>query len=111
MNNQSTTAIVDFWKENYTKNLEQHDIFDKTDQLVRIADIFSPGTCYYYVINLIDLSIDYISPSVETMLGICPKTVTMQKLLDKALESEMESINKKEVIVQDFFYNFLKKKR
>ncbi|OMP32018.1 response regulator transcription factor [Mangrovimonas sp. DI 80] len=107
-NNQPAT-IINFWKENYTKNIALDDTFRNSEQLIKIANIFTPGASYYYILNLKTLTIDYISPSVEKILGIPPEEVTMEKMLEKVQECEFQKILKKEQTIQDFFFRFLPK--
>lgn len=102
-------SIINFWKENYTQNIAKAEAFKNTEQLIKIANIFSPGASYYYILNLKTLDLEYISPSVEKILGIPSEEVTMEKMLEKVQPGEFQKILKKEKVIQDFFFQFLPK--
>ncbi|WP_053990805.1 response regulator transcription factor [Mangrovimonas sp. TPBH4] len=107
--NHQPATIIDFWKENYTKNIGHAETFKNSEELIKIANIFSPGASYYYILNLKTLTIEYISPSVEKILGIPAEEVTMEKMLAKVQPEEFQKILKKEKVIQDFFFRFLPK--
>jgi DNA-binding CsgD family transcriptional regulator len=99
--------IINFWREEYSREVRKYDPFKVTQQFKKMAGLFTPGTSYFYILNVHDLELDYISPDVQLLTGIHPKDVTIEKLLKTATPRELEWVQKKEVVVRDFYGRFL----
>ncbi|MCM4161120.1 DNA-binding response regulator [Antarcticibacterium flavum] len=103
--------ITNFWREEYSREVKKYDPFKVTQQFKKMAGLFTPGTSYFYILNVHDLELDYISPDVELLTGIHPKNVTIEKLLKTATPRELEWVQKKEVVVRDFYGRFLPREK
>lgn len=103
--------IAEFWRTEYSSEVTEYDPFKVTSQFKKIAGLFTPGTSYFYIMNVHNLELDYISSEVELITGLNPQDVTIEKLLGTALPNELEWVRKKELVVKDFFGRFLPKER
>ena len=99
--------IANYWKSQYSENIKEYNSYEADKKFEQIAALFSSGNCFYYVLNMHNLELDYISKSVQYFSGLSPQEVEMQDLLSLALPSEVESLQLKEKIIKDFFLNFL----
>lgn len=107
MDSFSTDNIMKLWKKEYSSRLSKYSKFDATHQFHQIVGMSAPGLSFYYIFNFSDLSFDFIHPSIEQVIGIKPKDVTMEELLKNSPPQELQIIQKKEKITTDFMYNFL----
>ncbi|MDT0648851.1 response regulator transcription factor [Autumnicola edwardsiae] len=100
--------ISELWRREYSSEIMEYSRYQITEQFERMAALFAPGESYFYILNMHNLELDYVSPSVENFLGISPKNVSMDKLLSLALPEEIEKLEKKELVIKDFFSVYLK---
>ncbi len=105
------TKITEFWRTEYSNEVREYDPFKVTSQFKKIANLFTPGTSYFYILNVHNLELDYISSEVELITGLKPDNVTIEKLLNTALPKELEWVKKKEMVVRDFYGRFLPKEK
>jgi DNA-binding CsgD family transcriptional regulator len=108
MDNFSPASIILLWKQEYSSYLTKQTKHEATQQFHHIAGMCAPGLSYYYILNYFDLSLEYIHPNVEYVIGIRPSEITIEKLLKIALPEELQLIEKKEKITSDFFYNHIR---
>lgn len=101
-------TIVNLWRREYSPEISKHIPYEATQQLQQLSALFSPGLSYFYVLNMHNLQLDYISPSVEEVTGIPQKEATIERLVAASLPEEMPILEKKELVIKDFFYNYLK---
>lgn len=99
--------VVNLWATEYSKRLNKTEPYELTEKFQRLASLFSPGVSFYYVMNMHNLQLEYISPEVEKITGIPASEATIQKLVELSLEDEMENLVKKELVVKDFVHRFL----
>lgn len=100
--------ISNYWKSEYSKNINDYKAYNASDQFKQIANLFAPGQSFYYILNFHNLEIDHISPSVKSFTDKEPDQVSMNDLLALALPEEIESLQLKEQVIQDFFIRYLK---
>lgn len=101
------TPVVELWKKEYSAEIPQYIPYETTRHLQQIAALFSPGLSYYYILNMHNLELDFISPSVADVTGILPEEASIEKLLATAPREEHMMIEKKEAVIKDFFCRFL----
>lgn len=99
--------VVDLWKKEYSSQLKENVPYDLSEQFKKLASVFSPGMSYYYIMNLENLDLEYISPEVERITGIPAEEVSIQQLVGTALNEEIEVLVKKEQVIKDFYGRFL----
>ncbi|MCK7590511.1 helix-turn-helix transcriptional regulator [Subsaxibacter sp. CAU 1640] len=104
----SFNQIAEYWRSEYSNNVKKYQEFKAKEQFHQIAQLFSLGHSYYYVMNMHNLEFDYLSPSVKEFTGKEAEDLDIGKLLNMALPQELEYIQLKERIIKDFFLNFLK---
>lgn len=101
-------SIATLWRKTYSDNISKYDPYKATSQFERIAALFAPGDSYFYVLNLHNLELDYVSPSVHKLTGKDASTVTIEDLLGMALPEEIQKIQKKEQLIDQFFNGYLR---
>lgn len=99
--------IADFWRENYSSKNKIYEEFTVTDYFRKMAAIFAPGESYFYILNMHNLELDYISPEVSIFYKNKSGDMTMEKLLEAANPNHIPILQKKESVIKDFFINFL----
>lgn len=104
----SFNQIAKYWQSEYSNNVKSYQEFKPKEQFHQIANLFSLGHSYYYVMNMHNLELDYLSPSVKEFTGKEVEDLNINELLNLALPQELEYIQLKERIIKDFFLNFLK---
>ncbi len=105
---QNFKQIANYCQSEYSNKIKSYTEYTSKEQLHRFATLFTMGESYYYVLNMHNLELDFLSDSVEDFVGKPPNEVDMMQLLQLALPEELELIQKKERIISDFFLNFLK---
>lgn len=101
--------ISKIWHEEYSSQIEKYQAFEVSEQFKRMAALFSPGVSYFYVLNLFNIQLDYVSASVEDFVGISREKVTINHLLNTVIDEEITDIENKEKVIKDFFNRFLEK--
>ncbi len=101
--------IADFWRENYSSRLKVYEEFTVTDYFRKMAAIFAPGESYFYILNMHDLQLDYISPEVSKFYNDDIEDISMETLLRNTNPNHIPVLEKKEAVIRDFFLNHLKK--
>lgn len=104
-------GIVTIWKNKYSDKISSYTPYKVTQQFERFAKLFAPGDSYFYILNLHDLSLDYISESVERILGMPYDNVSINDLLAVALPEELQKLEKKEILIDQFFNHYLTKEQ
>ena len=99
--------IAKYWKEEYSNNIRKYNAYEAGKNFDQIAAFFAPGDSFYYVLNMHNLELEFVSKSVKNFAGISPAQVNMGDLLALALPSEVEALQLKEKVIKDFFLNFL----
>ena len=99
--------ISELWRREYSSEIMEYSRYQITEQFERMAALFAPGETYFYILNMHNLELDYISPSVEKFAGVSSENLTMDKLLALALPEEIEKLEKKELVIKDFFSRYL----
>ncbi len=95
------TALKNLWlteSEDYT-SLQSPGI----QLLDQIAELVSPGEHYFMVIDFTNLSVEYVSPSIENKLGIKPADASLEAVWKCIASEEEESLQKKEELTAHFF--------
>ncbi|AVR44331.1 DNA-binding response regulator [Christiangramia fulva] len=105
--NRDLDKILTYWKKEYSENLENYKPYKTSPEFKHIASLLSPGHSYYYILNLHNLTLDEISPSVQKFVNKELSQISMSDLLNTALAEEMPGIAKKEAVIKDFYNRFL----
>lgn len=99
--------IAEYWKKEYSEQIQENRKFKASEQFKQMSAFFAPGNSYYYIVNFHNLELELVSDSVEDFIGIDKENVTMNDLLSAALPEEIEYIQKKESVINDFFMKYI----
>ncbi|MDF1516509.1 MAG: helix-turn-helix transcriptional regulator [Lutibacter sp.] len=89
---------------------ENRDQIPNTDKLFleitnQVADLFSVGPFYYYVLNFKDLSVDIVHKGTQDILGIDPNQLTFQKEIALMHPDDLAKLHEKELASFNFLLN------
>ena len=104
---QDYEGVVTIWKQKYSDKISSYTPYKVTQQFERFAKLFAPGDSYFYLLNFHDLSLDYISESVERIVDIAHSEVSISDLLAPALPEELKKLERKEILIDHFFNTYL----
>lgn len=99
--------IAKYWKEEYSENIRKYNSYEAGKSFDQIASFFTPGDSFYYVLNMHNLELEFVSKSVENFAGSPHDEIRMGDLLSLALPTEVEYLQLKEKVIKDFYLNFL----
>ncbi|MDX1760614.1 MAG: helix-turn-helix transcriptional regulator [Christiangramia sp.] len=99
--------IAEFWRKNYSPRVENYEQFPVSNYFRKMAAIFAPGESYFYILNMHDLQLDYISPEVTNFYKDDGENISMERLLKNADPHHVPVLEKKEAVIKDFLTNFL----
>ena len=69
--------------------------------------MFAVGNCYFYIVNLHNFELEYVSDSVKRFVDKEKSNLKIQDLLQSILPEELEIINLKSRLINDFYTSFL----
>lgn len=101
--------ISDYWQEMYSRQVKEYRPFEISEDFKKFASIFAPGNSYFYIVNLHNFELEYVSDSVKPFVSKEVKDLNIQDLLQTVIPEELEIINLKSKVISDFYTSFLKK--
>lgn len=101
--------ISDYWQEMYSRQVKEYRSFEISEDFKKFASIFAPGNSYFYIVNLHNFELEYVSDSVKPFVGKDVKHLSIQDLLQTIIPEELEILNLKSKIISDFYTSFLNK--
>lgn len=101
--------ISNNWREMYSRQVKEYRPFELSEEFKRFAALFAPGNSYFYIVNLHNFSLEYVSDSVEEFVGKDPENVNLQDLLHAVIPEEIESLSLKSKVNSHFYTSFLNK--
>lgn len=89
---------------------ENKDLIPNTNELFleitnQVADLFSVGSFYYYVLNFENLSVEIVHQGTRDVLGIEPNQFTFQKEIDIMHPDDLTKFHEKELASFNFLLN------
>ena len=94
------------WRTNYgDRTPKENTNLEKINFIKQISDFFGVGSYYYFIFNFETLEIDFISETVEDVLGVKKEEATIEKILEFSDTEDLEAVREKQVIVFDFLFN------
>jgi DNA-binding CsgD family transcriptional regulator len=100
--------LHDVWHNNRTvQNTSSHQI--SFDDLTN--SIISTGPFSYYIIDFFDMSLSHISPSLFTMHGFNPETLTFNDVLGAIHPDDIDFVIKAEAFLTEFFYENISREK
>lgn len=100
-------TISGIWRKEYSSRILKYSKFEISEHFKNIAALFAPGESYFYILNMHNLELDYLSPDVSKFFDLDSSEINMGILLKAALPKEFEILERKEMVIKDFFYHFL----
>lgn len=100
--------LIAFYKAEICDYIDGVKPYQPVEQLKQFASLFSPGLFYFYVINFANLCMEYVDPGCRTVLGVEPEDLDVPNILSRLSPEELAAMTKKEALVVDFLFNYLK---
>ena len=98
-------TLLDIYKS-HQSYLGKESLPPRTTDFDQLAStFFCPGPHYYYVIDSPTLTIDYVSPNVEELLGIRPDEFSFEKFMEVLHPDDIDYFLRCEDMVADFLTN------
>jgi DNA-binding CsgD family transcriptional regulator len=104
MNKADSAKVFSVWSE-------RNSIYQpkKKELLVEIIDqiaaLFSVGSFYYFIVNFENITMDFVHEGVKDLLGMEPEDFSMENCFEIMHPEDLASMNEKEAVVFDFFFN------
>lgn len=99
-------SLIDMWKDGYSSHLDKFHPYKALEQLKHIASLFSPGEFFYFVLNMKDLGLEYLHPSVTKFIDVDTENTSMEELLKCVVSEDLDSVQRKEMVLRDFLEKF-----
>lgn len=106
MNKADSAKVFSVWSE-------RNSIYQpkKKELLLEIIDqtaaLFAPGSFYYFIVNFENITMDFVHEGIRPILGIEPEDFSMVNCFERMHPEDLASMNEKEAVVFDFFFNKL----
>lgn len=101
--------ISDHWKKMYSQQIHEYRHFEISKDFKKFAALFAPGNSYFYIVNLHNFELEYVSESVERFVNKDVKDIVLEDLLQTVIPEEIQIINNKSKVISDFYTSFLDK--
>lgn len=101
--------ISDRWKEMYSRQIKEYRPFEISEDFKKFASLFAPGKSYVYIVNLHNFELEYVSDSVERFVSKDLNEIGIKDLLQTVIPEEIDIINLKSEIINNFYTSFLAK--
>ncbi|WP_108423679.1 LuxR C-terminal-related transcriptional regulator [Flagellimonas amoyensis] len=98
-------VVVDIWKS-HSNYLAKKSVELKAVNIVDyMANLFCPGPYYYYIIDSPTLTLDVVSDSVQTLLGIAPNDLSLDRFINAIHPDDLDFFLRCEDVVAHFLKN------
>ena len=98
------SKVMSLWKSMNNVD-EPNDKKDFENQINKMTFLFSMGPFYYFVMNMADINIEFVSKGIQNILGISPEDFNLQTLFSLYHPEDFQKLHEKEEIIGDFLYN------
>lgn len=104
MNEADSAKVFSVWSERNSiyQPKKKELLLEIIDQ---IAALFAVGSFYYFVVNFENITMDFVHEGVRNLLGIEPEDFSMENCFERMHPEDLASMNEKEAVVFDFFFN------
>jgi DNA-binding NarL/FixJ family response regulator len=99
--------IAAYWKTSYSRHVNEYRPFQVSDDFIRFASLFAPGNSYFYIVNLHNFSLEYVSASVKEFVNKDPEDISLQELLQTVIPEELEALALKSKVNSHFYTSFV----
>ena len=108
MNRANGDKVFNVWsvRNSIYQPKKKELLLDIIDQIV---NLFAAGSFYYFIVNFENITMDFVHDGTRDVLGIDPKDFSMENCFEKMHPEDLASMNEKEELVFDFFFNKIPK--
>ncbi len=103
MDKDSIARIKDAWKPNKIEKPVKTELY--LNIIEQVANLFSAGSFYYYIINFDTLKMEYVDQRIQSVLGIDPKQWSLDKVFELVHPEDLKQMHRKEAAAVDFILN------
>lgn len=103
MDKDSIARIKDAWKPNKIEKPVKTELY--LNIIEQVANLFSAGSFYYYIINFDTLKMEYVDQRIQSVLGIEPKQWSLDKVFELVHPEDLKQMHRKEAAAVDFILN------
>jgi DNA-binding CsgD family transcriptional regulator len=86
---------------------EKNEILNQIKYAEKISHLFASGNCFYFLMNFIDMKIDYVSNSIFNVLGINKDDASIDSLLSIWHPEDLKKMPNKEKLIFKFLYEHI----
>ncbi|WP_297088425.1 LuxR C-terminal-related transcriptional regulator [uncultured Draconibacterium sp.] len=106
MDEQSIDKIKKAWEPNKIAHPVKSELY--LNIIEQVANLFSAGSFYYYIMNFASLQMEHVDPRIEDVLGVKPKDWNLDKMFELVHPEDLKQMHNKEAKAVDFILNHLK---
>ncbi|MCY1720544.1 LuxR C-terminal-related transcriptional regulator [Prolixibacteraceae bacterium Z1-6] len=99
----SVSKIKKAWEPNKIKHPVKTELY--LNIIEQVANLFSAGSFYYYIINFETLKMEHVDDRIKTVLGIDPKDWNLDKVFELVHPEDLKQMHIKEARAVDFILN------
>ncbi len=103
MDEESIARIKEAWKLNKIEKPIKTEIY--LDIIEQVANLFSAGSFYYYIMNFETLKMEYVDDRIQSVLGVNPKDWGLNKVFELVHPEDLKQMYRKEEKAVDFILN------
>ncbi len=110
LNQQGISKVISVWESgNKIQNPVKKELF--LDIIEQMANLFSAGSYYYYIMDFENLELNIVSESVKSILGIEPGIYAVSKLLEIMHPDDIAKMHEKETVAGEFLFKKISKEQ
>lgn len=106
--NQGISKVMEVW-ESQNKILNPVDKELYLDIIEQMANLFAPGSFYYYILDFENLEMNVLSQGAKSILGVEPGNYPLTKILELLHPEDIEKMHEKEAAAGEFLLNKIPK--
>lgn len=107
MDEKSINKIKKAWEPNKIAHPVKTELY--LNIIEQVANLFSAGSFYYYIINFNTFQMEYVDPRIETVLGVKTKDWSLERMFDLVHPEDLKQMHRKEKKAVDFILNRISK--
>ncbi len=105
MDEQSVDRIKKAWEPNKIARPVKTELY--LNIIGQVANLFSAGSFYYYIINFKTLQMEYVDDRIQKVLGVNPKDWNLEKGFELVHPEDLKQMHRKEAKAVDFILNHI----
>ncbi|HYQ55893.1 MAG TPA: LuxR C-terminal-related transcriptional regulator [Draconibacterium sp.] len=107
MDERSIDKIRKAWEPNKVTRPGKSELY--LNIIEQVANLFSAGSFYYYILNFETFRMDYVDSRIETVLGLNTKDWNLDKMFELVHPEDLKQMHRKEEKAVDFILNRIPK--